>query len=146
MSQDSKLKNYNAVMILKEEKSDDLLPREKVLVHEQDLEYQQKDLFWAFVNGDTNYIYPFDTETLRKREHFLAKAFSIGFTGLITLTAANYIFMKYVKTQSIYSNAIKASLLATSNIVPITILSYQGVKLYGKVNNFLYEKYLKGQR
>jgi hypothetical protein len=143
MSTDSKLKNYNAVMIMKDENTADKYPRQRILIHEQDLEFQQKDLFWAFVDGDRNYIYPFDDETMKKRDNFLNKAFQIGFTAVVTLGASNYLFFKQIRPQTIYSNAVKLTLLATVNLIPLGIFSYQGLILYNKTNDFLYEKYLK---
>ena len=145
MSNDNRLKDYNAVMIMKEEKQGDLHSHGRILIHEQDLEYQQKDLFWAFAKGDTNYIYPFDAETLKKRDHFISKAFQLAFTGIITMGVSNWLFFKQIKPQpqSVYSNAVKVSLLAISNLVPLSVISYQGFQLYNHTNDFLYEKYLK---
>jgi len=143
MSNDNKLKNYDAIMIMKEERQGDIHSHDRVLVHEQDLQYQQKDLFWAFAKGDTNYIYPFDVETLKKRDHFISKAFQLAFTGLITMGVANFMFVKQIKPQKVYSNAVKISLLAISNLVPLSVISYQGFQLYNHTNDFLYEKYLK---
>lgn len=130
-------------MIMKEEHPTSIHPQGQILVHEQELEYQQRDLFWAFAKGDENYIYPFDAETWKKRDHFVSKAFQIGFTGAITLGAANYLFAKQIRPQAAYSNAVKFALFAASNLIPLTILSYQGLKLYNKTNDFLYERYLK---
>jgi len=143
MSNDSKLKNYNAVMIMKEENPSDLRPKSRTHIHLQNLEFQQKDLFWAFAKGDTNYIYPFDSETLKKRDQFVNKAFQLGMTCLFTLGAANFLFMKQIRPNKTYSSVLKLSLLLTSNLIPLTIISYQGFQLYTSTNQFLYEKYLK---
>jgi len=143
MSNDSKLQNYNTVMIMQDENPSDIRAKKRIPVHLQTLDFQQKDLFWAFAKGDTNYIYPFDSETLKKREHFVGKVFQLGLTGVITLGAANYLFMKQIKPQTGYSAVLKFSLFFVSNIIPLTIVSYQGFQLYNSTNNFLYEKYLK---
>ena len=71
MSKDSRLKDINTLAIMKDERPEDLIPRARKLIHEQDLETQQKDLFWAFFKGDENYVYEFDKETLSRRQTFI---------------------------------------------------------------------------
>lgn len=56
MSGDSKLKEYNTDMIMKEELKDEAFSqRQPKLIHEQTLDVQLNNLFWAFVKGDSNY-------------------------------------------------------------------------------------------
>jgi hypothetical protein len=143
MSSDSKLKNINTIMIMKEENTEDLLPRDQVLIHQQDLEYQQKDLFWAFVNGDRNYIYEFDDETLKRSDHFNQQCFQLGFTAFFCLISSNYMFVKMMRPNTKISNPVKLGLLVTINAIPLSLFSYQGFRMYNKANDYLYERYLR---
>lgn len=143
MSGDSKLKEYNTDMIMKEELKDEAFSqRQPKLIHEQTLDVQLNNLFWAFVKGDSNYIYEFDTRTYKVRDEFLKKASALGFAALTTFSITNYLYAKLVRERKNIHPAMKIGILVTINVIPGSIFAYRGYKIYADTQDYLFKKYL----
>ena len=130
-------------MIMKDEFTEkDKTEKDHHLIHEQSLDDQLSKLFWAFAKGDDNYIYEFDSRTYKVREQFLNESYKVGFTAACTLFASNYMFAKIIRPRADFPTGIRIGLLAAINLLPASIFTYQGYKLYLGATDYLFQKYL----
>ena len=137
---DTRQMNYEHRLLLRGEKFS--MDEERPPLSKRDLEYQKHDLIKNFLFANQNYVYQWDSDDKTKREQFLRRTFQTSLIGGTCLQASNTISYKFQYKPKQKMTSVDLIFILTSNLIVCGYVTWDGLKLYNSIDNYLYNKFL----